>query len=134
MLASFRKFIGVPFVDGGRDFKGADCLGIVMLVFREFGIELPDYKIGCFDTNQIDEKVNTERLSKSWKRLKEPEAPCIVVMRIDPDVPELCNHLGVYIGDNEFIHTLNKTQSVRTRLDHLYFSRKIEGFYEYVGQ
>lgn len=40
----FSKYVGIPFVPGGRDRKGADCYGLMVLVYREmFNTELPEY-------------------------------------------------------------------------------------------
>jgi len=131
-LPNLRKCIGVPFANGGRDFDGADCWGMVMLTFGEFGIKLPDYKISCFDTDEINNQVDLERVE--WLPLTKPEVPCLIVMRIDKDVPEACNHLGVFIGNGRFIHTLKKQNSIQERINHPYFSKKIEGFYRFVGK
>jgi cell wall-associated NlpC family hydrolase len=37
------RFIGLPYVDKGRGFSGVDCWGLVWLVFRDAGLELPSY-------------------------------------------------------------------------------------------
>jgi len=38
------RYVGLPWVDKGRDFAGVDCWGLVWLIFKtERGIELPCY-------------------------------------------------------------------------------------------
>jgi cell wall-associated NlpC family hydrolase len=130
-MHNLRHLIGVPFADGGRTERGADCWGMVLLTFKEFGIELPDYKIHCFDTMAIGGQIDQER--PQWIRIETPETPCLIVMCLDPNLPGVCNHLGVYVGLGMFLHTLGKRNSVLERLEHPYFSRKIEGFYRYAG-
>ncbi len=42
VVAEARKFIGLPYVWGGTDRnKGVDCSGLVQLVYKEFGYDLP---------------------------------------------------------------------------------------------
>ena len=127
MNPDLRGLIGIPFKNGGRDRSGADCWGLVMITFQEFGVTVPDFKISCFDTDVINSQVDIER--QDWRPVRIPEVPCLVVMRIDPNLPMACNHLGVYVGSGRFIHTLKKQNSVMERINHPYYQRKIEGFY-----
>ncbi|MFZ3044711.1 MAG: NlpC/P60 family protein [Desulfatirhabdiaceae bacterium] len=125
------RFLKIPFKDGGRDFFGADCWGIVMLVYREFGIDLPDFKIACGESLKINFAVSEQRLA--WCRLTKPSAPCVVVMRMSDRYAQACNHVGVYIGGEKFIHTLKKQGPSLVSVNHPYFEQKIEGFYEFSG-
>jgi len=123
--------IGIPFVNGGRTRSGCDCWGLTVLVFKEFGIDLPDYRISCFASDLIDGQISKERCQ--WKRINKPEPPCLVTLRIDPEAPGLVTHLGVCVGENKFMHTMIKRNSVIERMDHPYFKNRIEGFYAYAG-
>ena len=129
MIIDTDQFVGVPFVNRGRGPEGYDCWGLVMRVFEEYGIELPDYRISCFATRRIGIQVEVAR--GDWVRLNKPEAPCIVTMRIDPAAPKLVNHIGAYVGGNRFLHTMKDTHSILSRIDDVYFKGMIEGFYRY---
>ena len=130
-INSLDKYIGIPFVDGGRNKEGCDCWGLTTLVFKEFGIDLPDYKIGCMQSVRIHTQINAAR--KYWKKVSEPVAPCLVLMRMDSSLPKAISHVGTYIGEGRFIHTIVKQDSKIEKLSHPYYKNIIEGYYTYVG-
>ena len=128
-------FIGIPFVNGGRDFTGCDCWGLVCLAYRHlFGTELEDYQISCFDTLRIKGQIEKEvKSAEIWKEINIPEIPCLVVMSTNPNFPRFCNHLGLYVEDQKFLHTFKKKDSVLERFDHPFFKRKIQMYLKYIG-
>ena len=123
------KYVGKPFEDRGRGPDSFDCWGLVKAIFQERGIDIPDYEISCFQTRTIGAQMEISR--DEWHRLDEPGVPCLVVMKSDANHPTMCNHCGVYIGEGQFIHTLQKTGVIVTPLRHPYWRGKIEGFYRY---
>jgi len=123
--------IGIPFMDCGRNKDGADCWGITMLGFAKYGINVPDFLVSCFDSLKIHEEINSQRVH--WELLKEPEEPCLVVLKVSSRLPMLCNHNGVYVGNGMFLHTFKKRNSVIEPINHMFWKNRIEGFYRYVG-
>jgi cell wall-associated NlpC family hydrolase len=128
-MSTLDKFIGIPFVNHGRDLTGCDCWGLARLVWREItGKELPDYVISCMDTLRISEQIDND-LPK-WERVSgEPPVPSIVLIKFDFEHPGRCNHIGVYVGNGMFIHTRRFTGSCKERIDSLHWKSRIEGFY-----
>lgn len=120
------NLIGAPFADGGTGPK-YDCWHLAMEVWlRLTGKELPDYRIPCHDSNQINAKIKAETATKYIKVLK-PPIPALVVFKFNEAV--YANHIGVYLGNCRFIHTCEKSGAVIERLDHPYWKRVIQGFY-----
>lgn len=130
-MYNYEDLIGVPFADGGRTIaEGLDCYGLASLIYARAGLELPDYQICAQDAVHIDGAIAAGR--QHWQRLTISEldtapCPCLVVMRFNQ--VELCNHVGVYVGQGRFVHTREKIGVNVDRLDSPAWKKKIEGFY-----
>ena len=127
-----KDLIGVPFMEGGRDPKtGLDCLGLVGIAARRFNpdVAIPLEHIEQRATSDIRDLDATEK--KRWERIETPEPGCIVTMKIDPERPDLVQHVAVYIGGNRILQTLERMGSHLIRIDAAYFGKKIEGFYRW---
>ena len=60
------KFVGIPFVLGGRDFNGCDCWGLLRLAYKEFyHIDLPLLNINAVVSEQIKEQNWLPRIGKA---------------------------------------------------------------------
>lgn len=124
-----RKYVGIPFVSGGRDFTGCDCYGLVRLVLKEeYGISLPllnsDY------TNALS-VAETKRLFFEnvpllcGERIKEPEEKAVALMNM---CGRLC-HVGLYAGEGYIIHSRHKVGVVCERLSSPQLAGRVEGLY-----
>ena len=133
-MPNLGDFIGIPFVDGGRDYYGCDCMGLVGLIFKEYGIDVPVYDIKCDDTKAISEQfcwLYDNKENNGWVEIDKPEEPCLIAFAIDGNMPDQVCHVGVYVGDNRFIHTIAKQGSSLQKLSHLFYRNKIKGFFKY---
>jgi cell wall-associated NlpC family hydrolase len=122
--------IGVPFADGGRGPDGYDCWGLVCEVFRRGGIELQDYRecnLSCYDSNGFFDIFRKEM--SRWVRHEVADIPVPAVVAIRFNHPVFVNHVGVYVGDEKFLHTREKTGVCVERIDTPYWRHRIEGFY-----
>ena len=85
--------LGVPYVYGGASMRGFDCSGFTMYVFGQHGYSLPHTATGQW--NNTGEYVEKSDLQ-----------PGDLVLFCDPSRSngKACSHVGIYIGDGEFIH------------------------------
>lgn len=89
-----RRFIGVPYVYGGSSpAKGFDCSGFVQYVFSLHGIKLPR---------------TADAQARSGQMVETP-APGDLVCFAENN--GYVSHVGIYIGNNSFIHA-NRGQGV----------------------
>jgi len=104
-----RSFLGLPYRWGGMsERRGADCSGLVKMLFAKLHIELPR---SSRDQIRSGENIAIETLQ--WGDL--------VFFSSDGATP---NHVGLYIGKNRFIHAEKKTgQVIITNLNQPWYGK-----------
>jgi cell wall-associated NlpC family hydrolase len=97
-MIRLRRYIGIPFVDRGDQFTGADCYGLLRLFYREeLGISIMDPHISCRETGKVFSQYLVE-VRRHWVEVTEPGEFCGVAMATDPKLPGIVNHFGIWIG------------------------------------
>lgn len=96
-------YIRIPFLDKGRTEKGADCWGLVRLIYqRQRGIELPDYS-ECYsntkDVNAITPHIMDVKV-KHWHDVATPQEFDLIILKYK-GFPW---HVGVVITPKKMIH------------------------------
>jgi cell wall-associated NlpC family hydrolase len=121
---NFDNLIGLPFVDGGRGQNEYDCWGLVREVYCRYGVNLSDYPISAMDAVNIGKQMMHD--APAWIEIKQPlPVPCLVVIRLSCE--SWANHVGVYIGNGQFIHAYKTTGVVIDRIKR--WQSSIVGFY-----
>ena len=92
------KYVGIPFIDGGRDWKGLDCWGLVRLVLKtERGIEVPSYgEISATELSLVAREVSIESKREPWHPVMQSQLFDVTVMHrhIAPV------HVGIVVAMN----------------------------------
>ncbi len=104
-----KTFLGVPYRLGGSTLKGLDCSAFVKKIFEIFNVQLPRT---AREQLRIGKKVGREDL----------EEGDIVFFKT-----RWANnaHVGIYIGNNEFVHASYRSKEVRVdNLDTPYFNQR----------
>lgn len=90
-----KKYIGIPYVWGGTDpAKGLDCSGLVQRVYKDFGINLPRVAV---DQGNAGTTVPNLAAAKPGDLL----------------VMHNGGHIGIYMGNNQYIHAPVPGQNVQ---------------------
>lgn len=128
------KYVGIPFLECGRDRAGVDCWGLLALVMREqFHVAVPSYaeryRSGA-ELAELATLLEGERPSQPWRRLDASEAVRpgdAVHLRIEG----LPVHVGVICAPPWFLHTAQTVGTVVDRLDALRWTRRTLGRYRH---
>ena len=125
------KYIGVPFVDGGRTLEGADCYGLLKLFYKnEYNIEIPEIRILPNQPRRAWARFLVE-ISEIWEETLDRKKGVVVVMAMDENHPKLVTHFGVMIDDKRVLHTLSKTESHIIELRDSRVKPFIKGYYRW---
>ena len=127
---AFDGLIGIPFKSGGRDPKeGLDCWGLVLVAYKRFNIELPDFGNMVDALNSFEVNLRIKSSKKFWEQIQQPEIPSVLAIR---NHPKYVNHCGVYVGNHRFLHCLEKVGVILSNMSDRIWQRRIEGIYRYV--
>jgi cell wall-associated NlpC family hydrolase len=118
LVSHARKYMGVRYQYSQSNENGFDCSGYVKYVYGNFGYSLPR---SSFDQY------------KQSRHVKAVEAlPGDLVFFVTRG--KKVSHVGIYLGDNQFIHSPSKGKSVSvSNLDEGYYKKHLAGFGTYLG-
>ena len=106
-----KNFLGVPYRLGGSTLKGIDCSAFVKKIYEIFNIQLPRT---TWEQFRIGKRVGMSEL----------EEGDLVFFKV-PARRASNRHVGIYIGNNEFVHASSRTREVRVdNLNTPYFSKR----------
>ena len=124
-----KKYVGIPFAYKGRTPAGADCYGLICLVYRnEYHIVLADY---LYDDNpnrnDIARLFYDGKSSPSWRMVVFHQPDDIVLFHTQ-GVPF---HCGLIIDDQYMLHTSEKIESCIERFTRPEWRNRILAFYRH---
>lgn len=123
------EYVGLPFVDHGRDRSGVDCWGLVMLVYQErLGIALPEFRDRYPYAMHRGVADIVEEEMRRWTVVGTPEPFDVVVLR----VAARPRHVGLWAAPGEMLCVDKGTESCIERLDSVRWSGRIEGYFRRV--
>jgi hypothetical protein len=119
IVVTAKRFLGIPYAWGGSSQKeGFDCSGLTMAVYKVNGLSLPHSSRGQYKTGSP--------VSKS--RLQKGDLVFFATKR-----GRRVSHVGIYTGNNQFIHAPGNNKHVRTEsLSNSYFRENYIGARTYL--
>ena len=115
MITYSKQFVGVPYVYGGASRSGMDCSGFIFTVANDaLGVKLPRSSVGLYSAVRIIKD-------------SEKEPGDLVFFKT---VGSKISHVGLYLGNNQFIHAASdgpNTGVIISSLKESYWSRTYAG-------
>ena len=103
-------FIGAPYRFGGSSLKGIDCSSFVQKIYKIFDITLPR---NAAQQSKVGISVSREKLTEGD----------LVFFHTKRSL----GHVGIYIGNNEFVHASSKGKIIRVdSLDTPYYQKRFQ--------
>ncbi len=93
------NLIGIPYKLGGRDLHGLDCWGLVLLVYRNMGIAIPDFWTESLSRQDLVKLIrgNAHEVAQETNEPRDYDLIC----------DEKKGHIGVFIN-NRVLHADRK--------------------------
>ncbi len=90
IVAFAKQYLGTPYTYGGNGPKSFDCSGFTCFVFKNFNVSLP--------------RVAANQRSVGYEVAKADLIPGDLILFTSPSSGSSIGHVGIYIGNGEFIH------------------------------
>lgn len=108
-MIDYNDYIGIPWVCGKSSLTGADCWGLVSMIY----LDMFNIRLAHFDINEIDDPNKTTNKieqvrdsSGDWERTSTPtEGDVVMMISRKTFRPE---HVGVYIGKGKILHSMTR--------------------------
>lgn len=135
-MIDYNDYIGIPWVCGKSSFDGADCWGLISMVY----LALFNIRLAHFDVDEINdpektmEKIESVRDgSGEWEETNTPNDGDVVMMISRKTFrPE---HVGIYIGKGQILHSMTR-ETGQSEIHPVKLMKKLFKrleYYKYVG-
>jgi len=120
------KYVGIPYVDGGRAMDGVDCLGLLVMVFKErHNIAFPDPQCNAPEALRRGE---AETQKKRFRCVQVAEEGDVVLVRVKGrplHIGYALNHFAMLHADHALGVCVEDFTAPR-------WSARVEGIYRIV--
>ena len=137
-MSNLSKFIGLTYKRKGRSFDGVDCYGLVVLIYKDMlNVDLPEFNELYYKKEEWYDQKGKHIVSNIGSKLLRVEPPYemydgLIFYRNMGSI--IADHIGVYIGDNKFIHIEEEKTSEICMLDGTSFGDRIYAALRFTGE
>lgn len=127
----FGHYLGIPYKDNGRSAEGADCYGLVWLIYRnELGIDLPSHSekyVTAADIKATDALIANEK--EEWDEIPEAEAcafDCVLMTMAGVE-----RHIAMVTRPGSILHVSSGRSSHIEKISSLNIRRRVKSFWRH---
>lgn len=117
------RYLGTAYQHQGRNGDTYDCWGLIISIYKNYGIELFDIE-KYTENDIIEQQLFNKHYSDVWSRVDEPKLLDIVLLNNKNGIPF---HAGVYLMNNQFIHATK----IGVLVNRITPNIPLNGFYRY---
>ena len=126
ILYSTKQLIGSPYLWGGKSAFGFDCSGLLQSIFNVCNVNANNYTKSMLPRDASEQVLSDILIEKK----DQPNIGDIIFFKTDSKV----DHVGLYINNQEFIHSSGFVKINSIDKENQYYSNKLElnlyGIYE----
>lgn len=122
------KYLGIPYINMGRDIKGVDCWGLVVIIFKDIlNVDLPD----TLDKYEIDWSYKGKNYFNDCyvDRFTREITPQYLDIILIKNSKGISNHAGVMVDSKHFIHAAEKAGVIVSNIKDSIWINRIEGYF-----
>ncbi|PLS17848.1 peptidoglycan endopeptidase [Bacillus sp. M6-12] len=108
------SLLGVPYSWAGASPSGFDCSGFIYYVYKQAGYEIS--------------RVNSSTYFDLGKQTTSPQPGDMVFFYTNPANKFLITHMGIYLGNDQFIHASSSNGIEINSLNASYYKQRFAGF------
>ena len=113
VISEAKKVIGTPYLWAGTTTDGFDCSGFVYYAFSQAGYDITRHSASSYYS--LGEKTSS------------PQKGDLVYFAIGSNKANI-NHMGIYIGNDQFIHASSSKGVMINSVTSPYYSSKLVGY------
>ncbi|MGE8080453.1 LysM peptidoglycan-binding domain-containing protein [Peribacillus loiseleuriae] len=109
-----KQLIGTPYSWAGSSPSGFDCSGFIYYVFKKAGYQVS--------------RISSSTYFDMGKNVKTPQPGDLIFFDTTTNSKSVISHMGIYLGNNEFIHASSSQGVTITSINNSYFKNRIMGY------
>lgn len=127
------RYIGLPFIDGGRGPEAVDCWGLCKLVYaQEVKIALPTHgEISAGELLRVARAISAGQSGSTWIEVEAPQEFDIAVMRAGGKWTP--SHVGVMADTTTVLHVEKDSATCLEPIAGQLMKHRIVGFWRHRG-